>query len=390
MKQLLYLIPILLLLTGCSFAPDEYYSATAHESEQVQMPDAVEVTDKEGLHEAILRFVKAGKPTGTIRTVDYDGNVEEDLVQAVYDVSRVEPVGAYAVDYLNHTCAKIVNYYEIKLSITYRRTGQEIAAIQQAYTSEQLKGQVERALKTYDDRLALQVTEDQEYDIEALVDRYCMDNPAVMIERPELAVSVYPESGTERIVEVEFFYDHPPEELSRRMKAVEESVSAAAEYIRYRNTDRDKTLLLYTYLTQRFTYVSGEGTASVYAALCEGVADPEGLAQGFTMICRRAGVECYTVSGLRDGEAYYWNIVADDGDYRHVDLAQCILKSSGLRLFTDWEMGRYYWDTRDYPACVVHEEPAPPAEEPAPEEPAPDGETEQPAEEEIEPEEEAR
>lgn len=354
MKRILCLFAMLLVLSGCGLVADEYHSSKPHESGvQMQMPEAVEVSDMDSLKDAILRFIKAGREEGTIRTVDYDGDVEADLVQAVYDVVRMTPVGAYAVDYLNHNLVRIVNYYEISLSITYRRSARDIAAIQQAYSPEQLRGQVERSLRTYDDHLAMQVTQDQEYDIAALVQAYCLENPALMVEKPRIAVSVFPETGAERIVEVDFFYENTYEQLLEKREAVEESVAAAAEYIRYRQTDRDKTNLLYTYLTERFSYTEGRSSAPVWSALCGGIADPMGLAQGFCMICRKAGVECYTVTGLLDGQEYTWNIVEDDGDFRHIDLAECIALGSGLRRMTDWKMDRYYWNQQDFPACVT-------------------------------------
>lgn len=361
MKRLISIILFLLLLTGCSLVPNEYSSSKPHESmEQVPLPEAVVVTDAESLKDAILRYVKAGSTEGSIRAANYDGNVEEDLVQAVYDVARLDPVGAYAVDYIGHNCARIVGYYEIRLNIVYRRTARDIASIQMAYSPEQLQGQVERALMTYDDHLALQVNEGQEFDIAAIVERYCLENPAEMVETPDVQTAIYPESGTERIVEVNFLYHNTPEELTEQKQAVEESVSAAAEYIRYRSSDRDKTQLLYTYLTERFTYKEAPTTAPVYSALCEGTADPLGLSQGFRLICRKAGVTCYTVKGLLDGQEHYWNIVSDDGDFRHVDLYSCVTTGGGIRFMTDWEMGRYYWNGQDYPVCVaaVEEQPA--------------------------------
>lgn len=384
-RIILLLLAMCILFTGCSLVPDEYRSVKPHESaQQAQMPDAAEVSDMAGLKDAILRFVKAGQEEGTIRTVDYKGNVEEDLVQAVYEVVRLTPVGAFAVDYLNHDCVKILNYYEIDLSITYRRSGYEIAAIQQAYSPQQLQGQVERSLKTYDDLLAMQVTEDQEYDIAALVESYCLANPAEMVEIPTVSVSVFPDTGRERIVEVEFRYQNTYDALVAKKAALEESVAAAAEYIRYRNSDRDKARLLYTYLTERFTYTEGETGTPVYSALCQGVADPLGLAQGLRLICEKAGVECYTVSGLKDGEPYSWNIVSDDGDYRHIDLARDIAHDSGLWLMTDWDMDRYYWDAEDYPACVTEPAVQTPAEEAPNEEAAEEAPAEeQPAEEEL-------
>lgn len=369
MRRIALLLSILLLLTGCGLVENEYYSVKPHETEAPpSLPAAVEVGDFEALRSAIVRFVKAGQEEGTIRAVDYDGDVQEDLDLAIYEAIRVEPIGAYAVDYLNHDCTKIVNYYEIKLYITYRRTAEQIASVQMAETLQQMREQLERSLRMWDDHLAVQTPQDLQYDVSAMVREYCQNNAAKMPEVPRLTVTIYPESGETRILEIIFTYDNTHEQLRQMTQAIEESVEAAAEYVRYRTSGWGKTQLLYTYLTQRFGYSEGSTFTPVYSALCEGLADPAGLAQGFALICGKAGMECHVVTGLLDGQEHTWNIVKLDGQWRHVDLASCILSGSGLRLRTDWEMSRYYWNTLDYPACVVVEAPVAPVEEPAAEE----------------------
>lgn len=232
----------------------------------------------------------------------------------------------------------------------------------------------------------------QEPDIQAMVDTYCAENPGTVMEKPTLTVSAYPDTGTVRVLEIDFGYTETPQALSEKAEAVGESVDAAAEYIRYRDSDRGKAELLFTYLMERFTYVSGESSTPLYDALCSGVATPLGLAQAWQLICDQAGVECYTVTGLKDGESYTWNIISADGYYRHVDLYRCVLERGTLVLETDGEMSGYYWSQEDYPVCEPEptvpvtvdppEAPAetPPAEEPEPEEPQPEEPTEPPAE----------
>ena len=195
-----------------------------------------------------------------------------------------------------------------------------------------------------------------------------------------------------RVLEIDFGYTETPQALSEKAEAVGESVDAAAEYIRYRDSDRGKAELLFTYLMERFTYVSGESSTPLYDALCSGVATPLGLSQAWQLICDQAGVECYTVSGLKDGESYTWNIISADGYFRHVDLYRCVLERGALVLETDGEMSGYYWSQEDYPVCEPEptvpvtvdppEAPAetPPAEEPEPEDPQPEEPTEPPAE----------
>ena len=124
----------------------------------------------------------------------------------------------------------------------------------------------------------------------------------------------------------------------------------------YRNAPLDKAQLLYTYLITRFSYREQETVTPVYSALCEGIADPQGLAQGWKLICDRAGVECYVVQGLKNGQPYTWNIFSLDGEYRHTDLAQCVLERGGLVLRTDKNMSEYHWDIEQYPVCETRTE----------------------------------
>ena len=385
MRRLALCLCICLLLTGCSLTANTYQSERKHEETTNQTPlsAAVEVSDFEEMKEAILQFISVGRESGSIRTKNYTGNVEEDAAQAVYDATRKDPVGAFAVDYLNYNCVKIVNYYEITVDITYRNAIYEVDTIHKIRGEADIELQVQKALQNFTGRLAMRMQEDQSYDIAAIMDAFYVEHPEKMVEVPQVNVMVYPESGPERVVEVEFAYRHTPQELHQMEEAIEESVAAAAEYIRYRDSDRSKVQLLHTYLTERFGYEPKETATPIYSALCEGVADPVGLAQGFAMICRRAGVECYYVTGLYGGESCVWNIVSDDGDFRHIDLSQSMGEGDTLRLMTDWEMSDYYWNTQDYPPCVVVEEPVipdEPAEEVPPEE---EPETQEPAEEEA-------
>lgn len=390
------LLALLCLLAGCSaWKYDDYLSLSPHSSATTQTasPNAVTAENYLGLKNAILGFIREGQANGTIRVTNYDGDVEADLSEAAYEVSKLDPLGAYAVDYMTHDLVRIVSYYEIHISITFRRTVEEIAAIEPVSTEAQLQSKLHEAIDRCDSRLTVRMSNYQEPDIQAMVDTYCAENPGTVMEKPTLTVSAYPDTGTVRVLEIDFGYTETPQALSEKAEAVGESVDAAAEYIRYRDSDRGKAELLFTYLMERFTYVSGESSTPLYDALCSGVATPLGLAQAWQLICDQAGVECYTVTGLKDGESYTWNIISADGYYRHVDLYRCVLERGTLVLETDGEMSGYYWSQEDYPVCEPEpttvpvtvdppEAPAetPPAEEPEPEDPQPEEPTEPPAE----------
>lgn len=382
MKRLIPLLILLLLLTGCSLTPDEYLYVEPHVDSSVQdnSTDALTAENYLSLKNAILRLIRTGKTEGVIRVTNYDGDVEKDLPEAAYAVSKQDPLGAYAVDYMTHSCTQIVSYYEIRINITFRRTAEEIAGILNASTQERLDIRLTEALQNYQDRLTVRISNyrDQAETIPVFVADYCTANPQIMMEQPTVSVSAYPESGNVRILEINFGYIHEPQVLAGMQRSVQNNINGAAEYIRYRETDQEKAALLFTYLTERFHYTDAESNTPLYDALCRGIADPVGLAQAWQLICDQAGMECYTVAGLWGGEPYDWNIINTDEGYRHVKLAQNVLEAHELLLLTDEEMTEYYWNTEEYPACEApEEEPSeelpheeePPGEEPPVEKP---------------------
>ncbi len=383
MKRLAAIFLLLFTLTGCSLAPDEYLYVEPHvdSSMQADSSDALTAGNYMSLKNAILRLIRTGKTEGIIQVTNYEGDVEKDLPEVAYAVSKLDPLGAYAVDYMTHSCTQIVSYYEIRINITFRRTAEEIAGIISTFTQERLESRLSEALQSYQNRLTVRVSnyQNQAETIPAFVADYCAANPQIMMEQPAVSVSVYPESGNVRILEINFGYTHEPGALANMQRSVQNSLNGAAEYIRYRETDQEKAALLFTYLTERFHYTAEETNTPLYDALCRGIADPLGLAQAWQIICDQAGVECYTVSGLCGGETHTWNIInAGEDGYRHVDLARNVQEDHVLQLLTDEEMIDYYWSTEDYPACeapeeVPDEEPPteeqPPAEEPPAENP---------------------
>ena len=374
MKRILSILLILLFLTGCGLSPDSHVSLTPFEERGDASGDdnTVLVEDYLGLRTALMDMVRIGRTNGRIRVLTYDGDVEQDMDEAVYGITRQDPLGAYAVDYMTFTCDRIVSYYEIDVQINYRRSVSQIAAVKTVSGTLQLQNLVQSALESCTTSLVALVNSYWEQDIAAMVEEYWLENPETMLELPQTQVTIYPETGASRIMEIEFRWSDEPKVMLERKKAVTDSLDGAANYIRYRKTDKDKIQLLYMYMVGRFNYEPGETNAPLYAALCDGVAHPWGLSTALQLICDRAGIECYTVSGQYAGQDYTWNMVSLDGTCRHVDLYRCMTENTGLQLLDDSQMADYYWDTAAYPACPAPEKPpvvTPPVEEPPVEEP---------------------
>lgn len=346
---------MLALTTGCaSLISREYTTVTPYVEQHTveENEEALVAENYLSLKNAILSFVEDGMEHGVIRVYDYDGDVEADLAAATYEVSRADPLGAYAVDYMTHDCALIVSYYEIQIDITFRRSGEQIAGIQRTASSISLMDLLKNALSSYEPELTVRMSYYNNPDILSMVEQYYEENPATAMEKPDVTVNVYPDSGYVRIVEILLQYEESAQDLEEMKDAVATSVRAAKEYVRYRDTETGKLQLLYTYLQERFSYEEGEPPTPVYSFLCEGVTSSEGCAKSLQIICDQIGMECYTVNGNKSGEPYYWNIVCVDGAYCHADLFRSVTNNSDfLTLYTDEAMAEYYWDLERYPAC---------------------------------------
>ena len=373
MKRLLALILLLSILTGCGLLPTEHISITQHADpdSQTGTGDEAEAKDYESLRNVIYSFVRNGKTEGTILINRYDGDVESDLTKATYEVSKLDPLGAYAVDYMTHDCVRLVSYYQVSVHITFRRTKADMDAIRIANSDPHLKLLVQNAVQQSSSRLTLRLSHYAGQDPAAIAAEYIAANPELVMEDPQVSVTLYPEIGSDRIMEIQFQYSHTEAQLEAMRRAVQQSLAAAAEYIRYRETEAEKADLLYTYLTERFSYQQAETVTPLHDALCVGIADPEGLAMAWQLICSRAGMECWLVEGLRAGVPHSWNIIRLGEQYRHVDLTRCMLELDGLTLWADDDMVDYYWNPEGLPVCLPEEEPEPPVSEdgePVPEE----------------------
>ena len=370
---------LLAALCGCSrLVPSSYTLVTPHDTgmKTEQQSDVLTVYDYKTLKNALRTLVQNGVEHGVIHTNQYSGDVEADLPAAVYEFSREDPIGAYAIDFITHDCTLIVAYYEIKIDITFRDVLTPLDKIEYVGSETEANRLLCRTLENYDDHLTLYATYLGKPDYEALVQEYCDAHLKDHTARPELTVTSYPADARNRIVELVFDYPASRLELRSMQQDVAESLRAAEIYVRYCTSETEKAALLFTYLAERFPYQEGSSRTPVYSALCQGVADSKSMAQSWQLLCDEAGLTCQTISGMRGSESYYWNIMQLDGGYCHVDILRDLLGGGTLRLRYDEDMtGEYYWDQPQTPAC-----PAPvPEEEPPAEDPEPPSE-EDPAE----------
>ena len=157
--------------------------------------------------------------------------------------------------------------------------------------------------------------------IAGLIRQAYYETPGAALGMPEAQISLYPDSGSRRVVEILLTYPDPAEELDRKREAVDTALAAFPASGDPEGEEAARRAA--AELCARCEY-SPEGGATAYAALVEGAADDEGLALAYTLVCRNLqGVTCELVEGTREGEPRFWNGVHPaDGESLYVDLSR--------------------------------------------------------------------
>lgn len=351
-------VAFLLPLTGCSALLDRDYRVETTHSEQSAGGNAsiLRADSYESMVSAIRQLVSDGTEHGVIRLYNYTGNVGRDLASACLEVKQQDPLGAYAVDYMTHTFTRIVSYYELDITIQYRRTPEQIRSIVSATDSSAVKEVLQNALKQFSPSATLRLSyfkENESYLRSLLEDAYYAV-PQAAFGLPQCDITLYPDSGAERIVEITLTYSGDRQTLLDRKDQLETAAKNLKSGITADRSRKEAAAALYERLARQAAYAEEQaGKDTAYDAVINRKAGSCGIALSYKLLCDDAGIGCVVVRGTRNGRPWYWNIVNLDGVYGHVDLAAGIL--SGKPRFSpvsDQAMsGAYSWDRQNYPAC---------------------------------------
>ena len=129
---------------------------------------------------------------------------------------------------------------------------------------------------------------------------------------------------------------------------VQRVFASASLYIGQDDEEAQKYAQLFSFLTERFAYQLETSITPSYSLLCHGVGDSRAFAMVYASMCGRANLECSIVSGTKNGEPWYWNLICEDGIYYHVDLIES-RESGQLVKLSDDQMAGYVWDYSAYP-----------------------------------------
>lgn len=222
MKKLLALCLLLSCLCSCaSLLEREYTVASPHEEDPPPHGDgAYRVETYPALRSALLSYVEEGLDSGLLRLpTTYPGNLAVDMEKAKRQLMEEDPLGCYALDDLTYRTSKIIAYYEVELSFTYKADKKTLRSISKAASRSDLTTLLGKALAEEKDCLCVYLTaypeDDPDFFADALRDAWTgleaeasgpessaapTQPPVWGSAPPELTVELYPQTGGARRV----------------------------------------------------------------------------------------------------------------------------------------------------------------------------------------------
>lgn len=350
MKRILtLLVSLCLMLSGCGNVFDGNYSSVKPHQPQNAPADThkVSVADFSQLYAAVTALVEDGRTEGVITVTDYPfDRLEQDMNRAVNEVARRNPIAAYAVESIQYELGKSGGHVALDVNISYTHNRTEILRIKQVTGVKSAVKLVHSALQQCEADLVLLIRDYEETDFVQAVESYALDYPQHVMEKPQVAVNVYPKTGVNRVVEIRFTYQTSRDSLRSMQEQVRPVFESAGLYVSGNAAEKEKYSQLYSFLMERYDYQLAGSITPAYSLLRHGVGDSRAFAMVYAAMCRQAGLECMVVSGTRNAESWHWNMICDNGVYYHVNLLE-----GTFRERTDRQMEGFVWDYSAYPPC---------------------------------------
>ena len=225
------------LMAGCRrLYPDESLSVKEHNAPfafrettaaptETADPPMLTASNYYELRSVLRSFVSDGVEHGEVFVRSYSGNLEDDLKKLIRYLTEEDPVSAYATDYISCERMGMDGGWMVSVNAVYRRSAGEIREIQPVRGSEEALSRMLGALRRQASSITLQVSGYSDGNFAAQLRQYILYHPDEVIIEPQISVSVYPDSGLVRVVEVHFVYPEDRETL-RGMRTEAEAVLA--------------------------------------------------------------------------------------------------------------------------------------------------------------------
>ena len=358
-KCLTLALALLFPLAGCGnmFEEEYHYAAPFTYTVDAESGDAVEISNYNMLKTALMDLIGRHGEDAVFRFNNYHGSVSDDLASACLEIRTTNPVGAYAVEALSYDTSRIVSYYVADVSVSYRRSAEELERVVWISTLQELDDLVRNTISDYGREMVLRVYMPQvdEAYIAGRAEEIYLSDPVTVVTEPVVEITSYPSEGSNRIYDVRLKYGPNTQKLRTMSRRLTEQISEMTADIPVEDAPQMALNLAETLFSRMNG--SAEKGSTAYAAIVSRSADSKGIALAYKAICNALNMECLTVRGQQFGDAgaeeHWWNIILLDGDYYHVDVSRFGEGRAEAFLIDDaGRWGEYLWDTADYPECA--------------------------------------
>lgn len=364
----LFLALTLLPLPGCAAMLERgHETVTTHVDYAVTEDESIlRAESYQGLVNAILYFVSDHRTAGTIRLYNYTGDVEADLANARDEVMYEDPLGAFSLRSLSYGVTRILTYYEVELRIGYSRSAKEVDALPEVTGLAGVRQELAKLVSSQQPSaafLASYFSGDREL-LEKLLNLACLGAPELSAHQGlSAAISLYPETGTRRVIEVKLSLSAQEVEAEKEYAQQLETAAAAlleANPAAGESYTVEELASIVRTAHGGYDYHGAQDALAVFS----GASVTESAAlMAMEYLCQQCSIEVEPVSSTMG----LWLIVATPAGYRHLLPAMLLnpeesaswngIPSAPFHLYTDQELTRlgWEWDAALHPACEQYD-----------------------------------
>lgn len=220
-----------------------YESTAAHVDKPVTAEDSsvLRVENYQELVSAVLYLVTQCQEEGAIQLYDYQGDVERDLTDACLEVAKEDPWGPTP---WTTSSTSTPGWCPITRPPCPSATGapqSRCGSIVNVTGASAIRDQLQDALAAFSSEVVLRVAyfAEDEASIAQLIRQAYYDTPVAALGMPRSEITLYPDSGSQRVVEILLTYPEESEALWRKsdlLSAQAGTISAAFRGLDARST----------------------------------------------------------------------------------------------------------------------------------------------------------